>query len=722
MATVIENFLVGIGVKGDAASFAGIKSSFSSVVSTIGKVTLAVKGAQAIFTSAVLGMANALDGLSDSAARVGTSAEELDKLNYIASQTDSSAAAVEASLLGIGRAAGNANIGMKKAADAFKRAGIDIKDSNGKIKDSTTLLYEAGAAMSKLSKTEQLSLAQKLGIDTTMIGTITGDLSNLAKEYETFSRIAGGSLEDAAQASSDLMDEVGKMKTFSTMLTRSIMTEFIFKLKDGLINLRGWMLENADKIKKVIQAILSALQRAGAAISSIFRRMGILLQKAIDWWESLGDVSKDAIAVLGGLVAAIWAVNKAFSLGPIGLFITALTALFILYDDFATFVEGGESLFNWGPYVDNINEVLDAISALWAEVIKFVTWMAENTDFSFIFDSAKQVLKGVVDIFKGIGQALRGIFSGDENAITAGLQKIVNGIRGLFLGLVDFFVGQGKIIANAILYAFGVDISPAVDAIGNAFKIVINVVGDVVSAILDFMQGLTNVIRGIFTDDWGAIFTGLGVMIGAVFNGIKALFTGFLSQIENAVVFIGKLFGVDLTGIFTSLKSMFSNVFGSIGGFVDGAIEKFKGFLGWAEKGINAVKRFFGFGPDEETPSIPEPVYGAEDGGYNERSGLAIKDSGRAGVLGMGDMSEFRTTTPMTHGAATMTNNDNSSVSQSNEYNIRNEFNITGSTDPNETANRVEMKQRDVARNMTSVVAPMPKHRSQQRGDTGGSR
>ena len=121
MATLIENFLVDIGIKPDRASFSDAKSSIAGLASTIGKTVLVVKGLQAAFTGAVIGVARNLSDLDKSSRRLGITATELDKLRYIADQTSTPFNVLERSLNNLTRNA--ADVAKEEQARRLKLSG-----------------------------------------------------------------------------------------------------------------------------------------------------------------------------------------------------------------------------------------------------------------------------------------------------------------------------------------------------------------------------------------------------------------------------------------------------------------------------------------------------------------------------------------------------------------------------------------------------------------------
>ena len=186
-----------------------------------------------------------------------------------------------------------------------------------------------------------------------------------------------------------------------------------------------------------------------------------------------------------------------------------------------------------------------------------------------------------------------------------------------------------------------------------------------------------------------AIFDGFGNIIRGAVNMAEAIFTGFLDIVGFFVTSIGNYFGVDLTGIFDAFRDFMGGIFGAIDGFIAGTIDTIKSLVGWAGKAVGTVKQFLGMKGESENPEVP--------------------GKGKFNIAATG--ADLDRTPMVSQGAKAGTINNTTSNEQKNEFNIKNDFNITGTSDPEATGKQVAMRQNDVARNMTSVVAPMPASR-----------
>ncbi|MDR1979777.1 MAG: hypothetical protein LBQ42_13660 [Synergistaceae bacterium] len=609
--TLLDSFLIGLGVKPELSGLNSFKNAVLNTVKVVGGITLAFKAAQGLVQGAVLGMAANLDSLSDAAIRAGTSVSELDKLEFIASQTDSSAEAARSALLGISRAAGQAASGMKESQEAFDKLGIKIKDSNGKIKSSTALFYEVGDALKKMDKAQQLAYARKFRLDPTIVTTMTSDISALKDEYDAFANAAGVDLATAAQASSDLMDEIGKFGKLSQMIMRSVMTGFILKMKESFIALRKWFLEHADTVKKTIQTVMSFIERMSNFMSSTFSRFGMIFSRLADWWETLDDDTQKLILSVVGLAAAFKLLNLGWLLTPIGLVVGAITALFLLWDDLMTYLEGGESLIDWGPWVDDIMAAAAVVQELWDKLKEFAAWVWERLDFTGIFDGFKTQLAGVGDAIIGAFGFLKGLFSGDREAINAGLERALGGLVSIAEGIGQQLLGVFSNAVKLIGDMFGVDLSGLVSVVENVFGDIIETARNLVEPFVDVFRGAVDLVSSLFKGDFTGAIEAAGNIVKSVFDGIKAVVLGAISVFEDIVNFILKAFGVDVQVTFNSLKSFVELVFSGITKAVDIAKDALSvavqiitgvigGLIGILQDAWNWVKKVTGFGKSAE--------------------------------------------------------------------------------------------------------------------------
>ncbi|HCN0021022.1 TPA: lytic transglycosylase catalytic, partial [Escherichia coli] len=84
----------------------------------------------------------------------------------------------------------------------------------------------------------------------------------------------------------------------------------------------------------------------------------------IEWWGKLDAETKTLIEVIGGLVVAMRILNSTFWMSPVGLITGLIVALGLLWEDYKTWKEGGNSLIDWEKWQPAIDKAKDAITWL----------------------------------------------------------------------------------------------------------------------------------------------------------------------------------------------------------------------------------------------------------------------------------------------------------------------------------------------------------------------
>lgn len=187
---------------------------------------------------------------------------------------------------------------LGKYSLALQSVGVDIKDTNGQLKDMDQILDETAAKWSVLSKDQQVALAQSVaGVRqyTQFIALMdnydimqsnlelskeaSGSLKEMQNEYKNSiegikeeSKAAGESLSDA------LLDE-DDIKTFYKAVTK--ITEFVTELVDAFGGLEGILLTVSSLLMKTYQSKLGGFFSSGITAIQDFRvHIGNALQDA----------------------------------------------------------------------------------------------------------------------------------------------------------------------------------------------------------------------------------------------------------------------------------------------------------------------------------------------------------------------------------------------------------------------------------------------------------
>jgi len=268
-------------------SFGGLAGSMKGLAGAIGPL-IGIAGFGAMAKS-LLTIGDRLDKV---AIQTGLNVEELQALQFAASQSGVSTETFNSSLNKFNRVLGEAASGMKKSEDAYKKLGIQIKKDDGSLKKSSTLLLEVSDRF-KLIRDPAMKakvaadLFGRSGID--LIPMLT-EGSNKLLEYEYRLREAGGIMNSAATT------DMAKFNDSLDLLGRVTMANFA----------------------KILVPILPALTLLAGNFDNIAKFIGI----------AAGAFAVAKIPVLiGAITTGVSALTVAVAANPIGAIAVGITAI-----------------------------------------------------------------------------------------------------------------------------------------------------------------------------------------------------------------------------------------------------------------------------------------------------------------------------------------------------------------------------------------------------------
>lgn len=411
-AGIIAEFLAKVGFQTDEKSLDGALGKVKGFGLAIGAVALGA-------TAAILKIANRYDDLGRASERLGTTIDEMQRLQYVAEQTGAPADAVRKSLEG-------------------------LRGANPYIKDTAAALEKAGQRMQGMSRAAREAYAARMGIDPALIPMLTKDTSALSAEFAKMQSLAGINAQAAAEASRGLLAELGKAKSLVTLLADSIGTALIGRLRGDVERFRRGVIDNFGAIKRVLTGVVDLAMRITGTVVAYIGRILSWGLKLVAWFDSLSDAQQRAALAVGALLAAWRLFNLGLLATPIGMVLAALAGLVALVDDFLTYMEGGESLLDWGPWEATILDVVRALKPLVALIGDLA---------GAIVSAAGPALETLLTLVGGISRALlhvadliRAVFTGDMAgavaALTALLDNAAATIRAAFGGVFDWISGQ----------------------------------------------------------------------------------------------------------------------------------------------------------------------------------------------------------------------------------------------------------------------------------------
>lgn len=532
-AARIAEFFASVGFQADERS---LKSALTKVAAFGASVSVLAGG---VFASLV-GIAKAEADIAAQADKLGTSSERLEELRYVAEQTGSS-------------------------ADKLTTALESIASKNPRIKDTAAAFDLVSDRMRGMSELQRKLYAQRLGIDPTLIPMMTDDVAGLREEFRAMYAVAGTDAKAAAEESKGFLNELARLKTLSGMLAKAVGLAFIGKIRRDIENLRRVIMENFGKIQRILQIVIGFVMRVAGAIGAFVYRIIKWAGQLVGWFDSLDDGQKKLVIGVGLLIAAWKMLNLAFLTTPLGMLITGLAGIVALIDDYLTFMEGGESYFDWTPWADTIKTCVDWLQRAAGAI---GTFMTEHQDL-------------LMSVAKGIG-----VFMGIRGAIG----MVIAGIGGMKKA---FSVFTAALSANPFMLLLAVAVTVATLIIDN---------WDAVKA---FFVDAWATIKETFGNAWDAIsakFPNLAAAAEAMLQGllqqfgllrdfVVAVFTGDFSGAVDAAIGLFTNFQETLWNIFSALGNAILGIFSSLWGKV---AETFPDFGKWAESAGEAIKGAFG--------------------------------------------------------------------------------------------------------------------------------
>lgn len=500
--------------------------SFSSIAKGAAAVgTAVVTGAAALGTAAykmATDVADTAGAIDDAAKKVGTSAEEYQKWAYAAKLGGMETSKLEALMVKQQKAFSDAKDGSKSMSEAYQRLGVDIS----KIGNSGDAFNEV---IAKLADMEDVTTRNALAND--IFGKSYADLAPLLAEgsegiaaWKQECEDLGGVMSgDMVEAGAELGDSIDRVKTAFMGIFNSIGSAVIPIVK-----------QFADLIVSAMPTIQSMFAKLTPIITEVFEQ---LIPPLFELIQTLFPVLMDLISSLlppiESIITAILPViiNLIQQLVPFLIqivqqilpivvqLIEGLMPLIteILNTVLPVIIQLLQALLP--PLIEIIQAVLPVIISLIELIAPILKPILELlfTLLEPLLDLLNLILPPLISLFTGlISKALTplkaalGVVADVLNTVFKGafegIRKVVGNIKNVFSGIIDFvknvFTGNWRGAWDAVVKIF----SNIFEGIKNAFKVPINWIIDGLNV---FIRGLNK----IKIPDWVPGIGGKGLNI-----------------------------------------------------------------------------------------------------------------------------------------------------------------------------------------------------------------
>ncbi|WP_066421740.1 hypothetical protein [Gallibacterium salpingitidis] len=477
--------------------------NFTKTLGALGTVIMAGVGLNKLALEA----ANANRELDNTAKNIGISTNALANWGSAAEMAGGSAEGMTGYLGSLSSSITNMVVmGDTSLVPFFNAFGVGVLDSAGKMRNLNDILLDLSDSMSKMDRTQAYSIAKSMGMDDGTFNlliqgrqAVEGYLNNVSKLYKS-------NAEDIKTSQ--------KLTAATTYLNQQFES-----LQLMIANAVAPMLL---KISEIVTGFFDYLQRHEDLVKGVF----------------FGIATAISVALIPTLISATTAVFSFMApFLPVIAIVLGLAAAFgLLYEDYAKWAKGGESLFDWGKLIQWIDGADFSIKNLLKAILFFNTGY---TDLTSIIEDGKAWLE------------LKGFMKDGKVSV----DSIITGFRNLASDLI-----------NAVLPA-------------------LRKVGDTISKLLDGdFEGAWEGVKDLGNDAWEAGKD----LANDVWTGAKKKFTGFAdvfggydpNKNENSMTQLeesGKLynnekgfkgFGAEVDGYIKEASEMFGMDEKTLRGFI----------------------------------------------------------------------------------------------------------------------------------------------------------
>ncbi|HCE4267386.1 lytic transglycosylase catalytic [Escherichia coli] len=359
-AETIKDFLVSLGFSVDDAGAKKFGSVLAGTTANVIKMGLAVEGAALSVVAFTAKIASGLDNLYWASQRTGATVQGIQSIGYAVSQVGGSVDAARSSLESLSRFIRN-----NPGAEGFlNRLGVQTRDASGNMRDMAAIFTGVGQKLSGMPYYRANQYAQMLGIDENTLMAMRRGVGDFSGQYSAMAKAIGFNADEAALSSNRFMTSLKSLGEMAGMARDKIGSNLADGLAGQIDNLRKKIIENFPKIEVTITKVIKGILWLGEIVGRVAFRIVDGVGDIIEWWGKLDAETKTLIEVIGGLVVAMRILNSTFWMSPIGLITGLIVALGLLWEDYKTWKEGGNSLIDWEKWQPAIDKAKDAITWL----------------------------------------------------------------------------------------------------------------------------------------------------------------------------------------------------------------------------------------------------------------------------------------------------------------------------------------------------------------------
>lgn len=360
--------------------------------------------------------ATTADDLNTLAKQSGFTTAELQKMQYAGDLIDTSMEDITSSAIKLKK---NMISTSSTVTEAFSTLGVSVRDSNGELRDSTTVYWEIINALSQVENgTERDTLAL------TLLGKSADNLA--------------GIVDDGGQALRQLGDEAERAGLIMSQETL-----------DGLNTVN----DAIDTLKARATATLRiAGAKAVSALLPVIQEIVTLLAAALEW---IGSLNTEQVRMLVTILAVVAAISPIASI--VAGIANAISALIPV-------IMAMNAAFAANPYLLLFTAIAAAVTLLGVAII--ANFDKIKAAFSEFIDWIQSGFQSFLEILEQLDRALGAALLAVINAIVGAAKALLNA----GISLAEGFVNSVIALINSVINAINSLVGAVTNALGISYS------------------------------------------------------------------------------------------------------------------------------------------------------------------------------------------------------------------------------------------------------------
>ncbi len=352
-----------------------------------------------------LEMLGGMEKEAQSAQSLDMSVDKYQSIKYASEQSGGDQKALEGSIKNVSALWQN----DKAGEILLNKMGVTTRGEDGTKRDNADVFLQLAGSLGSMEKSDASLHAGLLGIDEDTLNAMQRGLAQYVDDYQRLMQATDSNTEKSAGQSTQFMASWRQMTSVVDLFSKKAGGNLAEGLSGPITDFTEKLLSKAPQIENVLNKAGDIAVWFGEVFSDALSGIIDLVTDVTGWWDTLDSESQTLIAALAGLVGAWLVVNSAFMASPIGIILSLVAAIGLLYNDYQKWKSGSESLIDWGKWEPVITLASQTLGGLASIIKNLFSRFMELLGIDFSSWSISTIFQGLLDSFNGLGETLQKI-------------------------------------------------------------------------------------------------------------------------------------------------------------------------------------------------------------------------------------------------------------------------------------------------------------------------